>query len=288
MDLLRLSVTKDALIRKTDLLAQCARPHVSAHWPAASIEKALPVRNTTDNVRVALASKARAWQRFETNGQECRAVLDSTKGAKGLDLRVHVRCKDASNVEYSGLVLSITGGAGEPITAVATDLGRRQYPDLVADLGNIPGLEAYGQQHFFDNDLRRLSQDLLGKATMALWPGVTLVLDSTARASIEALRVLLEPVFVGVVTCRLLSLDNTPANRQLLAEELAEKFQEEISALADLLTIPDPNLKRTRKLYQALEAKVQQAEAALELEIPCWDEAAALDLALGTLEEAAV
>jgi len=287
MDLLRLSVTKDALIRKDALLAQCARPEVSAQWAADSIEKALPVRNATDNVRVALASKARAWQRFDNHGQECKAVVDSTKGAKGLDLRVHVRCKDTASVEYSGLVLSLTGGAGEPISAISTELGRRQYPDLVADLGNIPGLEAYGQQHFFDNDLRRLSQDLLGKATMALWPGVTLVLDSSARASVEALRVLLEPVCSGTVTCRLLSLDNTPANRQLLAEELAEKFQEELTALAELLTIPDPNLKRTRKLYLALEARVQQAEAALELEVPCWDELAALDMALGTLEDEA-
>ncbi len=280
MDLLRLSVKKDTRLTKTVLVGNALRPEVSALWDSEALCAALPTRNPTDNIRVALAYKARAWQRFDQDGQECKAIVDSTKGAKGLDLRIHVRRKDANHVSYSDEIATIKGGAGDPITATVTATGSAQYPDLVADLCNVAGLQEFGDQHFFDNDLRRLAQELLAKVTMPLWPGVALVLDPKATGALAALQQLISGVIDGEVVCRLLSLDNTPANREALAQELGERMSAEADEILEALGFPDPNRKRCQKLYEALVTRVKSAEELLDVEIPCWDVLAAVEMAL--------
>ena len=288
MELLRLSVQRETLISKAMLAQNMHQSVVAARWNPDALEKAIPVRNQTDSIRVALAHKARAWAKFEQDGQECKAVVDATKGAKGLDLRIHVRRKDAQQVSYSDLVLSITGGAGEPVRADVTPIGQTQYPDLVADLGNLEALQAFGEAHLFDNDLRRLAQDLLARVTMPLWPGVALVLDPAAQSAISALQALYAHLTQGAVVCRLLSLDNTPANKIALAEELAERLTTEGAEILEMLGYPDPNQKRIQKLYDALVERVRNAEALLEVEIPCWDVLADIEMGLELLQESAV
>jgi hypothetical protein len=284
MDLLRLSVKKDTRLTKTTLIGNALRPEVMAVWESDALCAALPTRNQTDNIRVALAYKARTWQRFESDDQECKAMVDSTKGAKGLDLRIHVRRKDVNHVSYSDEIATIKGGAGDPVTATVTATGSSQYPELVADLCNVPELQAFGEQHYFDNDLRRLAQELLAKVTMPLWPGVALVLDPKARVALDALQALIAGVVDGEVVCRLLSLDNTPANREALAHELGERMSAEAEEILEVLGFTDPNRKRCAKLYEALVTRVKSAEDLLDVEIPCWDVLAAVEMALDVEE----
>lgn len=271
MDLLRLSIQRDTLLAKTRLAGNALRAEVAAHWSLDTILAALPDRNPTDNVRVALTHKARAWARFYQDGQECRAIVDSTTGSKGVDLRIHVRRKGPDHVSYSDEIGSIRGGSGAPITATITATGAHLYPDLVADLCDVDTLQAFGAQHYFDTDLRRLAQELLDQAVMTLWKGIALVLNPTAHAAIRALQSLVAGGSAGEVTCRLLGLDNTPANREALAQELAERLVSEGEDISKLLEITDPNVKRCQRLYDALLERVKVAEGLLGVEIPCWE-----------------
>lgn len=284
MDLLRLSVKRETLLAIQQFLHNAAEQTL---WTEDDLRKAIPQRNQTDVVRVALAWQARKWARFTHEGQECKAMVDHTKGGKGLDVRIHVRRKDAQNVSYSDLVISIHGGIGEPIVATATETGTIRYPGLVADLGNIAALRAFGEQHLFDNDVRRLVQGLLERRVVALWQGVSLVLQESTHVAIRACEVLLRGCAAGEVTCTLLSLDKTPANRQALARELGERYETEAADLQEALAYTDPNLKRCRKLYDDLVSRVQSAEALLEVEIPCWEVLCDVEMTLTSLEEAA-
>ena len=284
MDLMRLSVSKNTKIRKSDLDARATL--VAHRWP--DIATVLPRRNDTNTVRVALASKLRAWQRFDAdNGDQCRAIATPTKGAKGLDIRVHVQRRGTDSVEYSQEILAYSGGNGEPLRCDVMGAAA-QYPDLVADLGTIADLLHYGEAYWFDNDIRILAQTLLDQALMPLWPGVTLVLSKAGREAVRDLERLLEPCLDGSVTCRLLSLDNTPANREALARELGEHLEKQAAEILEALGYPDPNLKRCRALYTALLQKVEQAEQLLEVEIPeIWIALAQIEIGLETEEEQA-
>ena len=282
MDILKISVQKGTRIRRSTLEQAAAAPNIAATW--WELLALLPSRNQTDTIRVALAYKLRAWQKFEaSNGDQCKALATPTKGSKGLDIRVHVQRRGADRVAYSDLVLSYTGGNGEaPVCTLAPEAA--QYPDLVADLGDLAALQAFGEAHWFDNDLRFLAQSLLEQATMPLWPGVMLLLDSAARASVANVEQLLEKTQDGAVTIRLLSLDNTPANREALARELGEHLEEQAQQILEATGYDAPNVKRCTKLYQDLAAKVDHAEALLEVQIPdIWTTLAQIEMALEAL-----
>ena len=284
MDLMRLSVSKNTRIRRDTLMHSAGAPALAARWP--ELASLLPVRNRANTIRVALAYKLRRWQKFEaSNGDLCCAIAKPTKGSKGLDIRVNVQRRGVDTVTYSDLVLSYTGGAGEPVRCEVTPEAA-QYPDLVADIGDIAALEAYGQTYWFDNDIRMLAQDLLEQAYMPLWPGVTLMLDSTARDAITDLETLLAGCEDGGMTCRLLSLDNTPANREALARELGEHLEEDAHKLLEACQYTAPNVKRCTQLYTDLVAKVEQAERILEVEIPdIWVALAQVEMQLETIQE---
>ena len=194
--------------------------------------------------------------------------------------------RGADKVAYSDLILSYTGGNGDaPQCSVTPEAA--QYPDLVADLADLGALQAFGDAHWFDNDVRFLAQSLLEKATMPLWPGVMLLLDSAARASVADVEQLLDKMEDGRVTIRLLSLDNTPANREALARELGEHLEEQAQQILEATGYDAPNVKRCTKLYQELAAKVDQAEALLEVQIPdIWTTLAQIEMALEALQDA--
>lgn len=285
MDLMRLSVSKDTRIPRAVLAAMALAPALIQRWP--DLQSLLPVRNRTNTIRVALASKLRRWQKFEAaNGDQCRAMATPTKGSKGLDIRIHVQRRGLDNVRYSDLVLSYSGGSGSPVECTATPEAA-QYPDLVADIGDVASLEAYGESYWFDNDVRVLAQALLEAACMPLWPGVTLVLDHGAREAIGDLETLFSGCETGGITCRLLSLDNTPANREALARELGEHLETDAAAILEACQYTPPNVKRCTTLYQALLEKVEQAERVLECEIPdIWTALAQIEMQLEAVQEA--
>ena len=284
MDLMRLSVSKNTRIRRDTVAQVAGSPALVARWP--ELAALFPVRNRTNTIRVALADKLRRWQKCEaSNGEQWRAIATPTKGSKGLDIRVHVQRRGVDTVTYSDLVVSYTGGAGDPVQCQITPEAA-QYPDLVADIGNIDTLLAYGDAYWFDNDLRGLCQDLLAQACMPLWPGVTLVLDSAARGAIADLETLLAGCEDGGITCRLLSLDNTPANREALARELGEHLEEDAHKLLEACQYTVPNVKRCTQLYTDLVDKVEQAERILEVEIPdIWVALAQVEMQLDTIQE---
>lgn len=281
MDLLRLSVTKGTVLPLADLDKGIISTPL---WIVEQIAATLPRRKETAHVRCALAYKLQRWQRFDRSGDRCKALATPILGSKGLDIRIRVQRRGVDDVTYSDLVLSYSGGAGEPIVCESTPEGQRLYPDLVADLGDVATLQAFGAAHLFDNDLRRLAQDLLAPYALALWPGVLLA-NSDTQEAITALETLFADVQGGSVIFRLLSLDNTPANREALACELGSKLQETADEILEALSFTDPNLKRCKKLYAELLARVEQAESLLGVDVPgIWETLADIEMQLEALQ----
>ncbi len=290
MELIRLSVTKDTLLPKVHLATAELPDTVTSLWACDTIQATLPQRNATDTLRVALAYHAHIWQKFtrllaDGTLQECKVIIDSPKNSdKAIDYRIRVRRRDSKNVSYSDEVATIQSGTGGVVAVTdVTAEGRQLYPDLVASLCDISDLLSFGEQHWFANDVRRMAQDLLRQDVLPLWPGTFLALSGTATVTLDALRILLSKTSHGSATLRILSLDNTPANREALARELGEKWSEEVQEITDMLGFTDPNVKRCQRLFDALIAKVKQAEELLGIEIPIWDGLADLELSLSML-----
>lgn len=286
MELLKISVSKDARIDKKTLLML---GHVAVQsWSVEEFDGCLrDSRPPADNIRLALAYRLRDWQRFEHYGETCRAIATPTKGVKGLDVWVHVQTRKAESVEYSQEpVLQITGnGMSQPVTLAVSQSGY-QYNDLVRAIGSSDSLQAFGAQHFFESDLRGLCKGLLEAACVPLWPGVLLVLTPEARERIDVLERLLSTLDVGTVTLSCLSLDNTPANREALARELAEGFTEQLEKLQERLTFTAPNYAALQTEYDALSTKIALTESVLGVEMDCLDAQVAVELGLSAAQAA--
>jgi hypothetical protein len=283
MDLLRISVSKDSCLPRTQFdsfLNNILQPL----WAAPLLEPALPrVRNSTDNVRCALAYALRPWLKFEQDDARCKVLAVPTKGAKGLDICIHVQARGTDSVEYSDLVCRITGGTlDQPITTTATEAGLTRYPALVADV-QAATLERHGAHHLYDNDIRRLCDALMSAHGVPLWPA-TLLVNASAKTYVAALGQLQGILLSGTISLSLLSLDDTPANRDALAHELAVSIGAELSDVHDRLYYVAPSLGPLRKVYDRLCFKIAHAEQLLGVPIPCSTQLDAIDARLEALE----
>jgi hypothetical protein len=286
MDLLKISITKDARIDQSTLIA---RLH-AADIPVRDIEALLPMkRSDADNTRLAVSYTMRQYQKFQSEGQECRALAIPTKGGKGLDLRIHVQSRSSSDVAFTQTAIcSINdGGAKAPIVCSVTQEAYRRFPDLAKALESPKRLLEFGEQYFFESDLRRLCEGLFEGDCVSLWPGLRLVLTAEARATVAALQRLLRALDAGTVNLAMLSLDNTPANREALARELGEGFSEQLEKLTERCGYTPPNVAAICKEYAALQEKLTLAEGVLGVEIPCFEAQAQLELALDAAQDAA-
>ena len=135
-------------------------------------------------------------------------------------------------------------------------------------------------RHYFESDLRKLAQGLLEASCMPLWPGVLLALTPEASQAVDALQHLLGALEAGQGAVSLLSLDHTPANRQALAQELAQGFGEALGKLQEQLGYDAPMVEKIQAKYDALAAKIALAESVLGVEIDCLDAQADVELAL--------
>lgn len=278
MDLLRLTISKDALIDR-----QALYQDVLAPWTHDEFVAALPSlgRGEADSVRLAVTYRMRRWQRFAHDGAICRASARPTKGAKGLDLRIHVESRYSDEVRNTETgIMSLTGGNGKPLKADVTQQGQRDFPELVQDFENIVQLAAFGQVHCFESDLRRLCDTLLEHHCTELWPGIRLVLTAEAHARTLALQHLLGHLSQGTVSLRRFSLDNTPANREALARELGGTFTTDLEKLLERAGYPAPDVAQIRTAYETLSAKIALIESVLGVDLPCLDAQVAVELAL--------
>ena len=256
VDLLKLSISKDALIERGTL-------HGLLTDPQATL---LPVeRGAADNVRLALSYRLKDLRNFAQGGAQCKVLAVPTRGSKGLDIWIHVQRRSTEAVEYSSEpVCQIRGsGAGEPVTVAVSD---HSYPDLLQAIGTSTSLKEFGARHYFESDIRKLAQGLLEASCLPLWPGILLALTPEASHAIQGVRRLLEALDAGQGTVSLLSLDHTPANRQALAMELAEGFGEQLAKLTEQLGYEAPMVEKIQAKYDALASKIALAESVLGVE----------------------
>ena len=282
MNLIRISITRDATIDRTSLLDKVVNTALEK-----TVTDLLPSRNTTDNIRIGLSHAADTWRKFDRHGKRCKLLITPTDGSKQLDLRIHVQARDTQNVDYSELILSLTGTATSGVTATATEAGTQLYPDIVAALSDLGALEQFGAAYLCDTDIRRLLQALLQDITLPLWPGVMLSLDADTDSRVTEVQQLVADTVTGAATCCCVSLDNTPANRVALAGELAENFTSEANNLVKRLSYPAPALKQIRRDYDALAQRCEETEKLLSVEIATWDALADLEMQLVAAETVA-
>lgn len=279
MDLLKISVSKDAVIRRDALLAHL---HETRH-------ALLPLsRAAADNVRLALTYRLRPYRRFADGLDTCQAIATPTRGAKGLDIWVHVQRATRDSVEYSPEpIMRITGDGGKnPVEVTVSTIGLEKYSELVRAIGSAESLQEFGAEHFFEPDIRTLSKKLLEDACLPLWPGIMLCLTGEGHAQVQSVQAILGALDGGQARVSLMSLDNTPANREALARELAETFVPQLEKLTERLGYPAPNVEAVQAEYDALLQKLALAETVLGVEIDCLDAQVAVEMALGAAQAA--
>jgi len=243
--------------------------------PLEQRDKALPaMRGTSDAVRTAARYALLRYRTFNDAGNNtCHALAASPKGenGRGLNLHVNVQVRTTDNVEYSTLVCKLQAPRSGDIPECIPGDGATVYPDLYKELSNIPALVAVGQDHCFDNDLRKVLENVLADHAYDLgWKGIRLVLSDEAKAyAIAVEKALRRSLDTGTLSISCIALDMSEANREALASELAQEFTAQFEALTERCSYTTPNVPVITKEYEALRSKLHSAEDLLGVEVPC-------------------
>jgi hypothetical protein len=142
----------------------------------------------------------------------------------------------------------------------------------------------HGQARLYDNDLRKICDRLLEPYTVGLWTGLSLILDDTGLEYVKRLQRCLNRVLcAGTVTLSTLALDMSHANRQALAQELAQEFSGQLVKIVERCAYTAPNVDAIMKSYEVVAGKIAQAETLLGIAIPCQDSQLEVETALMSL-----
>ena len=284
MHLLKLSVSRDVQIERSSMMnllpayEVCTLEQASKNMPAE--------RSKTDAVRSAASYALLSYRRFDHNGRTCEVLAKSPKSdsTRGMVLQINVREIGDAKVKYSEEILTLSApNAHTTPEMILTDTAH-EFERLVAAL-NVERLIEQGQRTLYDNDVRKLIELLLDQYTVGLWKGLSLVIDDTGLTYIKRLQRLLDTELdAGSVTLSTLALDMSQANRSALARELAQEFIPMLEHLTERAGYPAPSVKKILADYDALTAKLEQAEALLGCPIPCNDARMDLETALMALE----
>jgi hypothetical protein len=273
--LLKIAIPKHTLARRLDVARwlEVARGHFDL----------LPsLRCPSDALRVATTYVLRDWSSWKgEDGTVYKALAASPTGQRGLVLDINVQIRKPDGVQYSETVCRVEALDGKDPQCVRSQTNSSLFTDLFHAL-DIDTLLRLGTAHLFDQDLRRLCSDLLSAEADTLWPGVWLCLrDTPAMQAIAELGTL---VCQGSVTLQTLTLEQSDANRQLLADELAQEYIAQLGKLSKRLDYPTPNLETIERDYLVLCEKIRSAEALLGLPIACLSEQVTFEQALATAQ----
>ena len=239
------------------------------------------VRSRGDALRWGLTQALRAWQRFEHSGDQCRAIAATAKtDGRGLAIDIHVQ-RIGQDVDYSRKVCRLTvSRSGEASLDKGPDFW--SYRTLTDALDPAELID-YGQSNLFDSDLRRILDTLLDGQVLRLWPGIFVALGRAQVSAVEQAQALFHAPDAGTIRFSLLSLENSQANREALADELAQEFERAYSEIETRAEGPGPNTERLTDELMALDARRSQAERILDVTIPCDDAQTSAELSVMAL-----
>lgn len=236
-------------------------------------------RTTADAMRVAISYVLRDWSSWKgTDGTVYRAIAAAPTEHKGLYLNINVQVRKPDGVQYSETICTLSGDEGD--SPHRTSIGGGHAFQQLYDALEPWGLKDLGSAHLFDSDLRNIAEGLLEGSVDKLWKGVWLCLGEAA--ALEDVVTLGTLVSAGSVTLSTLTLDQSEANRLMLAEELAREYLAKLERFTKRLALPKPNLEAIEKEYMEVCERIKQAEQMLGVKIPCLGEQIVFEEALAS------
>ena len=281
MDLVKVTILKSALIATHRLEKRLSELGID---PGDVLKT---TRVPADNVRLALTYTLRHWQHFVVDGLHCWA--QSTRSKDGTE-HVSVKCVSWDKVEHTQSLCKIRSttaaeqqaGSGLVITEYDANIPRI-FRELSQEL-DATALETFGKQYYFEGHLRKLfDEHLLADVCLPLWTGLRLILTNEAAEHVRRFSGLLDGLDAGSGALNILSLDNTPVNREALGRELGEQFVETIEKLTEDCGHTAPNVELIQKKYQAVQDKIDLVESVLHVELDCLEAQMTLERALGQI-----
>jgi len=200
-----------------------------------------------------------------------KAIAAAPTEQKGLMLDINVQIRKADGVQYSETICTMSAEddghplrfTGKPDCAVYKTTAFRPLYDALEPWA----LKDLGTAHLFDTDLRNIAEGLLEGSVDKLWKGVWLCLGDTA--AFEEIATLGTLVCAGSVTLSMLTLDQSEANRLMLADELAKEYLSKLERLTKRLALPKPNLEAIERDYMEVCVRIRNAEEMLGVKVPC-------------------
>jgi len=236
-------------------------------------------RGTPDAMRVAIAYVLRDWSSGKgEDGTVYRAIAAAPTEQKGLMLSINVQVRKPDGVQYSETVCTLSGDEGDSPQRT----GHYPLPEFRALYEDLEPwkLKDLGTNCLFDTDLRNIAEGLLEGSVDKLWKGVWLCLGKAP--ALEDVTTLGTLVSTGSVTISTLTLDQSEANRLMLAEELAKEYVAKLERLTKRLALPKPNLEAIERDYMEVCIRIRNGEEMLGVKIPCLSEQVTFEEALAS------
>lgn len=276
--IVRASVPRHARIGRQEMAAR-----LEDHCGAILAEQLQPSqRNARDALRKAISYRLRPVSRMVLDGQEYYILSAEAKDNKAFVVEFHVQQR-GEKVDYLE-VGSLTYREGEGVKWITGRHGTL-LPGLPGTIMRLDGQEVlgFGLDTLFDNDLRAILDKYLHGKILRLWPGVYIALDAAERQAVLQAKALMNGLDEGAVTVSLLNLEDTKANREALALELAQEFIRVFEDITARAAKPGPNIELLEEELTGLSQRKATAELLLGVEIPCLDAQLDAEMAVGDL-----
>mgnify|MGYP003575195287 FL=1 len=276
--IVRASVPRVARIRRAAMQArldvQCGSMLAAQLMPGK--------RNARDALRKAISYRLRPVSTVLIDGVEYRIIAAEAKDNKAfvIDFHAQQRGKRVDYVAIGSLIYSERNGVTWEFGAGVHKFP--MFPGSIIPQANKEVL-TFGQVTLFDSDLRRIMDGYLEAKILKLWPGVYVALQAAERQAVLEAKALMTGLDEGDVTLSLLNLEDTKANREALASELAQEFIRAFEDLEARAGKPGPNVEGLQAELESLAHRKLTAEALLGVEIPCSEPFCNAELAVSDL-----
>lgn len=216
----------------------------------------------------------------EQTGERCKLLIqEARKTENPVDLWIHLQTVGKS-VDYSKRLLRIgIDPSGKPFKDESTTEALNPSESAAMkrleaeQLTDPDHLVAFGTDNAFNKHIRQTAETILAQGCTRIWnrAGVWLTTAAEHVEKIELAKRLFSDLSAGSFTCETLSLEDSPANRQRIADELTEQYLDQLKDIEAKLEEVAPYLKKLEDDLLGIGENVVRIEKTLQVSIPVQD-----------------
>lgn len=256
MKLLKMSISKDFLIQRQQLENAWAEELILA-----------PVPNGSKAVRRGLKYTMLPYLRnFRTDqdGSRHRALLAYPSRQPDATAFINVLVRHPKIVEYTSEVAQVRYySKSDSYKIIPADKASHYSSDIMAALIQTD-LKAFGEEHFFESEMRTMVDAMIVRASLRMFSSVYLCSDADAERWATFRDQMLLTILRGSFKLLSIDLDNTVNNREAFIDLAYEQIKPILDGIVERCEDPGPNVEKLEQDIIGAEERIKILSEVME------------------------